>query len=158
MKRLAILFFTAAGLLASARADDVPFAEPSEKSSVSPGGLADLMAMTQWRHIKIWYAIKGKNWELLNYELGKLADTFERAAMLYQNIPVEFIEGAVKPLHQMREAVAAKNSAKFETGFADLTAACNACHRGAQIGFVTIQTPTYLPFSDQKFLPPQNQK
>jgi hypothetical protein len=64
----------------------------------------------------------------------------------------------VKPLNVMREAIAAKNSAKFEAGFADLTAACNACHHGAQIGFVTIQTPTSLPFSDQKFLPPQNSK
>jgi hypothetical protein len=158
MKRLAILFLAAAAAIAPSRADDVPFSEPYQKSGASPGGLADLMAMTQWRHIKIWYAIRAKNWDLLNYELGKLTDTFERAAMLYQNIPVEFIEGAVKPLNVMREAIAAKNSAKFEAGFADLTAACNACHRGAQIGFVTIQTPTSLPFSDQKFLPPQNSK
>jgi len=157
MKRLAILFLAAAAI-APSRADDVPFAEPYQKIGASPGGLADLMAMTQWRHIKIWYAIRAKNWDLLNYELGKLTDTFERAAMLYQNIPVEFIEGAVKPLTAMREAIAAKNSARFEAGFADLTAACNACHRGAQIGFVTIQTPTALPFSDQQFLPPQNPK
>ncbi|SFK18894.1 hypothetical protein [Methylocapsa palsarum] len=154
MKRLAIIFLTAAAA-APALADDVPFAEPFQKANAAPGGLADLMMMTQWRHIKTWYAIKRKNWDLLDYELGKLADTIERAAMLYQNIPVEFIEGAVKPLNAMRKAISEKNIAKVEIGFADLTAACNACHRAAQIGFVTIQTPTSLPFSDQKFLPPQ---
>jgi hypothetical protein len=156
MKRLGIFLLAAAAATVCVRADDVPFAEPSQGTGSSPGGLADLMATTQWRHIKIWYAIKAKNWDLLNYELGKLNTTFERAATLYQNIPVELIVGAVKPLNAMREAIAAKNSIKAEAGFADLTAACNSCHAAAQIGFVAIQTPTSLPFSDQKILLPQN--
>jgi hypothetical protein len=143
--------------LGSARCDDVPpFAEPAAKSEASLLSLADVMGLTQWRHIKLWYAIKAKNWDLLDYELGTLAVTFERAAALYHNIPLEFVGAVMEPLAAMREAVSIKSNIKFEAGFARLTDACNACHRAAQVGFIVIQTPTYSPLSDQKFAPTQN--
>jgi len=156
MNRLSMILVAAIAALGPALGDDVPFAEPAVKNDASAVTLADIMGATQWRHIKLWYAIKAKNWELLDYELGKLTDTFDRAATLYHYIPIEFIVAGVKPIIAMREAISTKNKAKLETGFAELTDACNACHRAAQVGFIVIQTPTFSPLTDQKFSPTQS--
>jgi hypothetical protein len=135
--------------------DDVPFAAPppsqSGQSSSYSASLGDIMGAMQWRHIKLWYAGEADDWDLAGYELEQINDTFVQAAMLYRNIPVNYIAAAAKPLLMLREAVAAKDGAKFAHGFADLTAACNGCHQAAKIGFIAIQTPTSSPFSDQKF-------
>ena len=40
---------------------------------------------------------------------------------------------------------------EFIQSYADLTDACNACHRVANVGFIVIKTPIDLPFSDQDF-------
>jgi hypothetical protein len=139
--------------------DDLPFAEPSIRSQEEGPSLADIMIATQWRHIKIDDAIRAKNWNVVDYEIGKLSDTFDRAAMLYQNIPVDLIAGAFKALKEMREAVSEKNAAKARAAYSKLNDACNACHRAAEIGFVVIQTPIQkagpFPFSNQRFPLPQ---
>ncbi|SFK87213.1 hypothetical protein [Methylocapsa palsarum] len=133
MARLPVIILSLIAAIYPAFSDDVPFAEPSARSAAVV--LADIMQATQWRHIKLGYAIDAKNWSLLDYEIGKLADTFERAAMLYQNIPADLIVGAMKPLNEMREAVSEKNSVKLHTNYSKLTDACNACHRAALVGF-----------------------
>jgi hypothetical protein len=141
-------------------AQSTTFAEPPITPSGQPqqalSSLADIMGKTQSRHIKLWYAIKARNWDLMAYELGHLRDTFESAVILYQNIPVEFIVGADKPLIALEEIIKAKDTKKLEQGFGALTSGCNSCHQAAQIGFIVIQTPTSMPFSDQQFTPRRN--
>lgn len=157
MKRLplSIVLAMVAGL--PALADDVLFAQPLSPGLGQPGSsaasLGDIMGTTQMRHIKLWYAIKSKNWELITYELDQIKDSFDNAAILYRNLPVEHIISVEKPLAALRDAATSKAGAKLEKPFADLTAACNSCHQAAQVGFIVIQTPTYSPFSDQKFAP-----
>ena len=51
----------------------------------------------------------------------------------------------------MRKACRTGNRAAFVRSFEDLTSACNQCHKAAQVGFIVIQTPTSLPFTDEKF-------
>ncbi|WP_051953124.1 hypothetical protein [Methylocapsa aurea] len=140
--------------------DDVLFAAPPPSgaglsSETYLTSLGDIMANVQWRHIKLWHAIRSKNWELLNYELSQLKDSFDKAAVLYRNLPVEYIGSVVKPLLALQEAVKANDLGKVKRGFTDLTTACNSCHQAAGIGFIAIQTPTSSPFSDQKFAPAQ---
>ncbi len=155
MKRppLSLAFALAASL--PALAEDVPFAAPPPQSlaqsSAASGRLGDIMGKIQLRHIKLGSAIKSKNWDLLDYELGQIRDSFENAVILYQNIPVELIASATKPLNALQDAAKAKDAAKSARSFTELTAACNACHKAAQVGFIVIQTPTSSPFSDQKF-------
>ncbi len=140
-----------------ARGDDVPFAQTAP--SANPHGesntlaLSDVMQLTQLRHMKLWYAGKAKNWPLTNYELAQLRDTFSKAAMLYLNIPVQYIAAVSDPLTALGDAVAAKDSRKFEKGYKALQTACNGCHQAAGVDFIVIQTPAAAVFPDQKFVP-----
>jgi hypothetical protein len=157
MTRLPLSIALAIVAILPALGEDVPFAAPPPpnlgQSSTYLASLGDIMGKIQSRRIKLWYAIKSKNWELLDYELSQIRNSFENAVIFYRNIPVDFIVSADKPLIALQEAVKSKDGAKLERGFADLTTACNNCHKAAQVGFIFIQTPTYSPFSDQKFQP-----
>jgi hypothetical protein len=138
-------------------AADVPFASPpppipgQPQTYVAP--LGDIMGKIQLRHIKLWDAIKHRNFPLVDYELTQTKDAFGNAVILYRNIPVEFIAAAGKPLTDMQKAAQAKDGAALERGYADLTAACNACHQAAEVGFIAIKTPGPSAFTDQDFSP-----
>ena len=159
MRRLSLSIALAMIAIVPALGQEVPFAEPPLPEPGQPGNsvpsLGDIMGNIQLRHIKLWYAIEFKNWQLLDYELGLTKESLFNAAILYRNIPVEYVGAADKPLNALQEAAKSKDGSKLKRGFADLTAACNSCHEAAQVGFIVIETPTSSPFSDQKFLPAQ---
>ena len=43
--------------------------------------------------------------------------------------------------------------AEFDLAFDSLSAGCNSCHRTLDHGFIVIQRPTLLPYSNQNFAP-----
>jgi hypothetical protein len=135
----------------AALGDDVPFAQPP--LSGSPLTLADIMSGVQLRHIKLWEAIKGGNFGLVQFEATLLGDSLAAAAMLYANIPINYVTAATTPLADLKAASAAKDATKLETIFFDFTTSCNACHTAAGVGFIQIKTPSTSPFSDQRFEP-----
>jgi hypothetical protein len=142
----------------TASGDDVPFAAPplsgpgQLNASVLLPSLGDIMAVTQIRHIKLWYAGKSSNWDLVNYELDRIIESLNRAALLYSNIPVEFITGITsEPVRDMRDAAKTKNVEKFIRSYSELTTACNSCHSAGHVGFIRIQGPTSSPFSDENY-------
>jgi hypothetical protein len=59
-------------------------------------------------------------------------------------------------LAQLEAAIAAKDRARFETAFDDLSHACLSCHQQLGYGFIAIQRPTTPPFSNQRFEPKPN--
>ncbi|MGA9763229.1 MAG: hypothetical protein WBQ49_00925, partial [Rhodomicrobium sp.] len=115
--------------------------------------LGDIMGKIQFRHIKLWYAIKERNWGLMDYELDQIKDSFNNAVILYRNIPVEFIVAADEPLSALQKAANMKDGSKLERDYAALTAACNSCHKAAGVGFIVMKTPTSFPFGDQEIAP-----
>ena len=128
-----------------------PFAAAQEEA-LRPR-LGDIMVAAQWRHIKLWFAGKSRNWDLASYEVDRLRESLEIAALLYTGIPADDVNATADPIEAIRAAIAAKDGGKFRKGFNDLTAACNACHEHIGRGFIVIQTPTSSPFSDQDFAP-----
>jgi hypothetical protein len=153
-----IIALSACLLLLSAtapQAGDTPFAAPSAPHPGEPAAnsfsLADIMVQTQVRHIKLWYAGQSGDWALVGYEIDRITDTLTRAAILYAGIPIELVTRASEPIGEMRKAAAAKDVRAFRQGYADLTKACNACHEAGGVGFIKIQTPTSLPFTDESF-------
>jgi hypothetical protein len=155
MKRVLVGVLSIGAVALPALAEDtVPYAyrPPLAGESYVPG-LGTIMESIQWRHIKLSYAGKSANWELARYELGQMQESLSDAARLYQGIPIEQVSAIEQPVMALSDAIKSKDGPRFTRAFADLTSACNSCHTGAQVGFITIQIPTASPFSDQSFAP-----
>jgi hypothetical protein len=123
-------------------------------------GLGEIMALTQMRHLKLWFAGQAENWELAAYETDELAEGFADAvqfhpthkdapAPLTRLVP-EFTEG---PLEKLRSAIDHRDRAAFTAAYDSLTQGCNDCHRAAEFAFNVVERPTTNPYSNQRFQP-----
>lgn len=136
-------------------AESVPFAvapelRPTSNNAYVPS-LGEIMQIVQFKHIKLWQAGSALNWHLAAFEVDQIRDTFLRTAMFYEGIPTNYVVAVEEPLSRMKQAARTGDSPSYESGYAKLTEACNACHRAAKVGFIVIRTPTSSPFADQKF-------
>lgn len=57
--------------------------QPGPTNAPYMPSLADIMSVTQLRHLKLSYAGTVSNWELANYDLGQIQESFSMAARLY---------------------------------------------------------------------------
>jgi hypothetical protein len=86
MWRLIICGLVAATALAAAGAHRSSEAQQSQGAAPDTPfmpSLADLMALTQWRHLKLAYSGIVSNWPLAGYELRQIRQSFPAAAQLY---------------------------------------------------------------------------
>ena len=141
-----------AALAANAQQKSVP-QQPPAASADEPyqPSLGEFMALQQMRHIKLWFAGHAGNWPLADYEIGELQGGFDEVSQLLGGDIVEQHVGA--PLAALQKAVDGKDSAAFAGAFDSLSAGCNACHQTLDHGFIVIQRPVSLPYSDQVFAP-----
>jgi hypothetical protein len=156
MMRVAVWLAALAATSCPVLGDNVPFAAPSgsrlgSSSEAYYASLGDIMNVTQSRHIKLAYAGSTANWALASFEIKQIKETFAKAAMFYDHIPIEYVLSIEKPLNAMQHATEHQDGREFTEGFANLTKACNGCHHAANVGFIVIRTPTSSPFSDQEF-------
>lgn len=136
----------------------IPGATLAQDKSAAPApdyvpSLADMMAVTQLRHFKLWYAARFENWELAMYELTQMTASFKTASRLYPGEQAADMSGMAKPAELIGEAINAKDSVRFETAFSQMTAACNGCHVATGRAFIVIRVPMRSPFSNQTFEP-----
>jgi hypothetical protein len=108
--------------------------------------------------MKLWLAGNARNWELADYQAGELKELLEDIAKripVYKEVPVgKMIEATtMPPIGELEAAIKAQDSKTFAAAFDKLTAACNACHEGANRGFIVIQRPASSPFPNQSFAP-----
>jgi hypothetical protein len=148
MRQSASLAVVAIGLVLPAFATGQPVA-PSSYPEVPR--LADIMATTQLRHLKLWFAGREKNWTLANYELAQIKISFQDALRIYPNVPAADMTIMTRPATAIDAAIQTKDAAKFTAGFGELTTACNVCHRSQGMAFIAIKVPTSSPFSNQSF-------
>jgi hypothetical protein len=114
-------------------------------------GLGEIMSLQQMRHIKLWFAGNAANWPLANYEIGELGEGFDDVKKLLGDDIVDQHVG--KPIEALQKAIDGKDRKAFITAFDNLSAGCNACHKSLDHGFISIQRPNMLPYSDQNFVP-----
>jgi hypothetical protein len=121
--------------------------------------MGDLMTTAvQPRHIKLGLAGKYQNWIYAKYELGELRNAFARVGRTipkYQSIDVTALAAAVlrAPLKAVGQAISAKDASQFDIAYAQLTEACNVCHRNRNHAAIVIKVPDAAMFSDQEFHP-----
>lgn len=122
-------------------------------------GMGEIMAATQMRHTKLWFAGQAGNWPLASYELDEieegLADAVRYHPVFKQDAPVAAMldKYTSQPLGELRNSVKAKDAARFRRSFQHLTQACNGCHEAAGQGFIVIKRPGPNPFGNQEFAP-----
>jgi hypothetical protein len=130
------------------------FAAKAEDAPMPAGdvpGLGEIMTLQQLRHIKLWFAGRAGNWPLSDYEVGELNEGFDDVGKLLGGDTVDKMVGA--QIKALQKAVDDKNRAAFMAAYDGLSAGCNNCHRTLDHGFIVIQRPASLPYSDQKFMP-----
>jgi hypothetical protein len=73
----------------------------------------------------------------------------------YQSIDVTALATAVlrAPLEAVGQAISAKDASQFDIAYAQLTEACNVCHRNRNHAAIVIKVPDAAMFSDQEFQP-----
>jgi hypothetical protein len=119
--------------------------------------LDDIMSAIQWRHMKLWFAGKARNWDLAAYELRQLESGLMEAATLYPGIPATDVTRMTQPAQSIGDAIEARDTKRFAKAVGEFTEGCNACHQSIGRGFIVVQVPTESPFSNQVF-PPQGKK
>ena len=124
--------------------------QPADQAARSDeSGLSEQMTATQFSHIKLWFAGKLGNWKLATYELDLLASRLNEAT---RRAPVGVsAEDTARQVASMRNAIDRKDLPAFTKAYSELTNACNACHRAAGRGFISVQVPAVSPFTDQDF-------
>jgi hypothetical protein len=136
---------------ASAQDTAKPAMPMQETNAPMVPGLGEIMTLQQLRHIKLWFAGRAGNWPLADYEIGELNEGFEDVNKLLGGDTVDKAVGA--PMQALQKIIDNKNSAAFPAAFDQLTAGCNSCHHTLDHGFIAIQRPTSLPYSNQNFAP-----
>lgn len=136
----------------------IPLLAAVAASAQNPGpsgnnlpGLGEIMTLQQLRHIKLWFAGRAGNWQLAEYEIGELNEGFEDVNRLLGGDTVDKMVG--DPLKALQKAIEDKDRAAFTSAYDKLSAGCNYCHRTLDHGFIVIQRPALLPYSDQLFEP-----
>ena len=154
MKAIVVLVTAAAMLSALPANAQENSASPQPSTGAQEAdqpGLGEIMTLQQLRHIKLWFAGHAGNWPLADYEIGELNEGFEDVSRLLGGDIVKQHVGV--PLAALQKAVDGKSSAAFAAAFDSLSAGCNACHHTLDHGFIVIQRPALLPYSDQAFAP-----
>lgn len=147
----AALLATASFAAADVSARDMP--APSGAKEAPAQTIGDIMAMQQMRHIKLWFAGRGGNWLLADYEIDKLKDGFEK---VQEQLGGDTVEKTIGPgLSALETAVDGKDGAAFAAAYDLLSAGCNSCHSMLDHAFIVIQRPASLPYGDQLFAAPK---
>jgi hypothetical protein len=139
------------GTAAGAEDAAMPGMTMQETNAPMVPGLGEIMTLQQLRHIKLWFAGHAGNWPLADYEMGELNEGFEDVNKLLGGDTVDKAVGAA--MQALQKVIDDKNRAAFPAAFDQLTAGCNSCHRTLDHGFIAIQRPTSLPYSNQNFAP-----
>jgi hypothetical protein len=133
-----------------------PPTTPAEEAFVP--GLGEIMAATQMRHLKLWYAGRAANWPLASYEIDELEEGLADAVRFHPEhksaprplteLVPQFTAG---PIAALRAAVAQRSTTAFAAAHDSLTQGCNGCHAAAGFSFNVVKRPTANPYTNQEF-------
>lgn len=119
--------------------------------------MGDLMVtIVQPRHLKLGLAGQARNWEYADYAQHKLEESLEaveKHVPKWRSLDIaQLVASTVRqPLEEVEKAVKAKNAVAFDAAYRQLTEACNACHRSANLSAIVIKVPDASAFPNQEF-------
>lgn len=104
----------------------------------------DVMTQVGRRFELLGRAMQAKRWELANFELGELRETFVDipAAQIPADVKADvrqlakqFVPAVVTPL---QDAIAKQDPARAAAAFASASQACNGCHQASGRKFIEV--------------------
>jgi hypothetical protein len=99
------------------------------------------MLETGHRYVELYWAGADANWEAARYQVEKIRLAIENGLERRPKRTASarlFLEG---PLAAMEQAISAEDAGRFETGFVELTAACNTCHAMEGVAHFEVRQP-----------------
>jgi hypothetical protein len=86
---------------------------------------------------------------LVDYELERISDNLDKAAILWTGIPVDYVARLNRPVTDMRDVSPTKDIQTVASGYFDLTTGCKSCRGAGNARLIRIQTPTSSLFGDE---------
>ena len=135
---------------------------PAQEPEAYAPGLGEIMAATQMRHLKLWFAGRSGNWRLASYEVDELEEGFADAVRFHPQHkqsprPLSELvpEFTAAPIASLRAAIAERKPAAFERAYDALTRGCNGCHEAADFSFNVVTRLASNPYTNQRFEAPK---
>ena len=144
---------TTPGFAEDSKTDKLGKRSPADRYVV---GLGEIMAVTQMRHAKLWFAGNARNWRLAEYELEELEEGFDDVIKYHPTLNALPIASLLKaftsqPVDSLKDAIESENDQRFSDAFSELTGACNSCHQAVNREYIVIKTPSVSPVVNQKY-------
>jgi hypothetical protein len=115
-------------------------------------GLGEMMSNIQVHHGKLWFAGLHQNWQLADFEVHEIIETFDEIEHFQTDRKETKLIKMIRPaLDSINQSIQQKNAVQFKKDFVLLTNTCNSCHHAVDFGFNVVKTPTSVPFSNQEF-------
>lgn len=111
--------------------------------------LGQQMLGLQIRHDRLWWAGEAGDWSLAYYMAGELGEALrsieatngEAPEMQPQKLS-ELMPAIMNPaIRAVQQALEQRDKSAFARAYGRLSAACNACHKEAGVGFLYVQRP-----------------
>jgi hypothetical protein len=157
---LAVVFALAMSFPPAAAAQQPDRPSDREQATIYKPSLAVVMELVQLSHFKLWLAGNLRNWPLAEYELAQMKATLQDARTLFPNETKANTTAISQSADEFRDAIRAKDGAKFDAAFKKFTSECNSCHEAVGLDFIKIKIPATSPImtsplSNQSFGPDQ---
>ncbi len=113
-------------------------------ANIQPG-LGTVMMEYSHRFGTMYYAAKGGNWKLADYQLKEMREIQEvgETTRPPREAPLKAFESGL--LDPIGKAIEAKDGKMFETAFKAAEEGCNGCHAGSGFGFIKYDLPKVSP-------------
>lgn len=116
-------------------------------------GLGTVMIEYSTRFTNLYYAAKGGNWKLAEYQLKEALEIQEVGEATRPKRAKGLKKFEEESLDPLRTAILAKDSSAFETAYNNAVKGCNECHDDEGFGFIVYERPDQ-PTSPLKNTPP----
>jgi hypothetical protein len=123
--------------------------------SAAPG-LGDVMAGLQLHFAKLYFAGEARNWDLVAFERGEIAENLAAAAALRPEERGVSIAGIIEAFRNtqlvaLQDAIAMKDRGLFREAYRDSIVMCNTCHQSTGRPFIVVTVPTNPPVFNQQW-------
>jgi hypothetical protein len=115
-----------------------------ELSNLAPG-LGTIMPDIGTRTWKLYYAAKAGNWTLANFQVNEIRGLMMRGAFTRPNYEDDLKSYIDETWTKVKDAVAKKDFAEFDTVFHAAIAMANEYHDGSNHAYIQWKLPDYPP-------------